>query len=73
MFYIVKRNDTHEVIEAKCNTYTQWRNAWGGDIHYEYYGINEDKGKSFDTRDIIKKSKAGTKNAVINRYPEYFL
>jgi len=75
MYYIIKDKirNIHVIIEAKCDTNRAWHNAWGLDKHYEYNGINEDTGYYFDSRQIIKKSKAKTKEKVKNIYPEYFL
>ncbi len=75
MYYIVKNKieNKYEVVEAQCHTSRAWYNAWGLDKHYEYFGINEDVGFFFDTREIIKKSRATTKQKVKMMYPEYFL
>ena len=75
MFYIVKyKNDKqHHIIEAECDNKRRWVNAHGLDAHYEYFGLNEDIDKVFDSREIIKKSTASTKEKVKMIYPEYFL
>ena len=75
MFYIVKyKNDKqHHIIEAKCSTLRRWVNGYGQDAHYEYFGLNEDIDKVFDSREIIKKSTASTKEKVKMIYPEYYV
>jgi hypothetical protein len=64
--------DKFEIIEAE-RTNTRWYNAWGVFIGYDYKGINNDYRKSFETKDIIKKSKAKTKEKVKRIYPQYFI
>ena len=73
MFYIIKKNEDCLVVEAECQRHRRWVNGWGLDAHYEYYGVNENDGLVFDSRDIIKKSAAKTKEKVRQIYPEYFL
>ncbi len=75
MYYIINDKILHRhlIIEAVCNKNRVWTNAFGQDRHYEYYGINEDDGWVFDTRQIVKKSNASSKEKIKLLYPEYFL
>ncbi len=75
MYYIVKKKESSEylLIKAFCDRSRVWHNAWGMDKHYEYHGIDEDNGEYFDSRQIVKKSTAKTKEKVKILYPEYFL
>jgi hypothetical protein len=72
MFYIVKRNDKFEIIEAERGV-MRWYNAWGELTGFDYNGINDDYGKTFETRDIVKRSRAKTKEKVKRLYPQYFI
>lgn len=74
MFYLIKRQgEPHQVVEAVIHDRRQWRDAWGGSIHYLYEGINQDEGTYFDSRDIIKKSKAKTKKPLLKKYAELLI
>jgi hypothetical protein len=76
MYYIIKKKGKCIVVKAKLENRTRWVDAYGSNVHYYYVGIDEDEDNPdawFDTRDIIKKSRAKSKQKVKELYPEYFI
>ena len=75
MIYLVKSRftDLHVVIKAKCNTSQRWAGIYGQNPHYYYNGIDEDKGKSFNSRQIVDKTTSNNKNFAHNKWAEYLI
>lgn len=68
MFYLIKNSDGEiEIIEAECKSCIRWT-RFGGGYSYDYYGINQDNGRLFETKDIIHKAK--TKKFLQKKYAE---
>jgi len=71
MYYLIKTNNTnntYNIVEGKCNTSRRWTMKDRCGYYYEYYGINQDEGKSFNTKDIIYKAK--TKSFLNKKFAE---
>ena len=61
MYYLIREKNTFNVVKRTHRDNRVWVNAWGTDRHFEYEGVDKQGNKVyFDTRQIVKKSKAKT-------------